>query len=77
MLVGITVALVLLCGVLTWMLRQMSRGTMRVLKVVRAYRVPGATYSTCVDRVSYTVPVPQTLSLGPVETLDHFGGGGH
>jgi hypothetical protein len=46
---------------------RLSRATKALLKVIRGYAVQSETSSTCVDRVTYTVALHRTETLGPIE----------
>jgi hypothetical protein len=60
---------------LLWLVRRLARRAYLAERMLFIASQPTQTSSTCVDRVSYTVPVPRTLSLGPVEVFDHQRGG--
>jgi len=50
-----------------WVIARLSRTTKTLLRVVQGFAVESETSSTCVDRVSYTVRLHDTETLGPVE----------
>jgi hypothetical protein len=50
-----------------WVIRHLVRATRRLALVIHRQSVPSETSSTCVDRVSYTIRLYNTTTLGPIE----------
>ena len=70
----LTLVLALAVLGLLWLVRRLARRVYLAERMLLLTAHPTATSSTCVDRVSYTTPLPRTLSLGPVESFDYDGG---
>lgn len=70
----LVLVLVLAVLALLWLVRRLARRVYFAERQLLLTAQPTATSSTCVDRVSYTTPLPRTLSLGPVESFDYDDG---